>query len=193
MLLVAYVRRPDVRRRRLGGSEKRLLAPMIRRSDNATASAIYTRVGDGGLARLARRAGMRRFRPGGPVWGLSQITARDQARFMYRVDRLIPRRHRGYAMNLLATVIRRQRWGMPGAQPSGFRIHFKGGFIPEAAGWKIHQVALLRDGGRRLSLAVLTRFDPTLGYGARTIRGVTRRLFRGYEHFDPVSAQEPKN
>ena len=141
------------------------MGPMIRRSDNATASAIYSLVGDGGLRRVAHRAGMRRFSPGGPVWGLSRITARDQVRFMIRVDRLVPARHRAFALHLLTEIVRRQRWGMPGATPKGWQLHFKGGFVPEGGGWKTHQVALLRRGGRRMSVAVLTRFNPSLHYG----------------------------
>ena len=180
MLMVAYLNRRSVRQRRLHRSDRRLLGPMIRRSDNATASAIYSLVGDGGLRRVAHRAGMRRFTPGGPVWGLSRITARDQARLMIRVDRLVPARHRSFALHLLTDIVRRQRWGMPGATPKGWQLHFKGGFVPEAGGWKTHQVALLRRGGRRMSVAVLSRFNPSLHYGGRTIDGVTRRLFRGY-------------
>lgn len=80
MLLVAYLDQRGVRHRRLRSAERRLLGPMIRISDNDAASAIYERVGPGGLERVARRAGMRRFVPN-PVWGGCQVTARDQARF----------------------------------------------------------------------------------------------------------------
>jgi hypothetical protein len=189
MLMVAYLNRSSVRHRRLHRSDRRLMGPMIRRSDNATASAIYSMVGDGGLRRVARRAGMRRFHPGGSVWGLSRITARDQAHFMIRVDRLIPARHRAYALHLLTEIVRRQRWGMPGATPHGWLLHFKGGFVPEGSGWKTHQVALLTRGGRRMSVAVLSRFNPSLHYGGRTIQGVTARLFRGYDRI----AESPQN
>ena len=49
MLLVAYLDRGDVRRRDLRGSERRLLGPMVRVSDNDAATAIYQRVGVDGL------------------------------------------------------------------------------------------------------------------------------------------------
>lgn len=183
MLLVAYLRRGDVRRRRLRGSERTLLGPMIRISDNDAATAIYGRVGASGLNRLARRAGMRRFVPN-PVWGGSQVTAGDQARFFFRIRGLIPKRHRSYALELLRRVVLAQRWGIPRSKPAGWRLHFKGGWVPDDDGWRVHQAALLRQGHRKLAIAVLTRGSPSLGYGADTIAGVTARLLRGYRAAD---------
>ena len=63
MLLVAYLRRGDVRGRRLRGGERALLDPMIRRSDNDAADAVSARVGMLALSALARRTGMRAFLP----------------------------------------------------------------------------------------------------------------------------------
>jgi hypothetical protein len=178
MLLVAYLHRRDVRHRRLKRSERRLLGPMIRRSDNHAASAIYARTGDGRLRALARRAHMRRFTPGGPVWGASRIDAADQARFFLHIDRLMPRRHRAYGMWLLAHVIRAQRWGVARERPPGWRLYFKGGW-GTGTGVTDHQVALLTRGGRRVSLAMLTYGSGSHVYGTRTLRGLARRLLRG--------------
>jgi hypothetical protein len=179
MLLVAYLDRRDVRHRRLRGSERRLLGPMIRVSDNDAASAIYARVGPGGLIRLARRSGMRRFVPN-PVWGGCQVTARDQARFFSRLRALLPPRHRTYGLALLRHIVSYERWGIPRGAPEGWRIYFKGGWFKNDDGWRVHQAALLERGGRHLSIAVLTRGNPNLEYGAATITGVTSRLLRGY-------------
>ena len=177
MLLVAYLR--SARSRDLDHSERALLEPMIRVSDNDAADAIMARVGAGGLARLARRARMRRFVPS-EAWGGSQVTARDQAEFFDRLRRLLPDRHRSYGLGLLDSVTADQRWGIPRAAPKGWRVHFKGGWFPGDGGWRVHQAALLRRGDRELALAVLTEGGPGLGYGAATIRGVARRLLRGY-------------
>jgi beta-lactamase family protein len=179
MLLVAYLDRRQVRRRHLHHGERALLGPMVRLSDNDAASAIYDRVGEQGLSRLAHRAGMRRFVPY-PVWGGCQVTARDQARFFFRIRALLPPRHRSYALGLLRRIVSYERWGIPRAAPAGWRTYFKGGWFPDDDGWRVHQAALLRDGRRRLSIAVLTRGSPSLGYGAATIAGVTQRLLRGY-------------
>jgi Beta-lactamase enzyme family len=152
---------------------------MIRVSDNDAASAIYQRVGMSGLDRLARRSGMRGF-VANPVWGGCQVTARDQARFFLRIRALLPRLHRRYAMSLLRRIVPYERWGIPPAAPEGWHPYFKGGWFRDDDGWRVHQAALLRKGGRRIAIAVLSRGSPSLEYGAATIAGVTARLLRGY-------------
>ena len=179
MLLVAYLDQRRVRHRELRAGERRLLGPMIRLSDNDAASAVYERVGAGGLVRVARKTGMRNFAPN-PVWGGCQVTARDQSRLFFRIRSLIPERHRGYAMSLLRRIVSYERWGIPHGSPQGWRVYFKGGWFKDDDGWRVHQAARLEQGNRHISVAVLTRGNPTLEYGAATIAGVTARLLRGY-------------
>jgi hypothetical protein len=178
MLLVAYVNQRGVRGRPLRAAEKRLLGPMIRRSDNAAASAIFVKVGPRRLSTLARRVGMTRFRPVAPVWGLSRIDARDQALFFLHIDALIAPRHRKYAMHLLETITPSQRWGIARTQPAGWRLFFKGGW-GSGSGLVDHQVALLTRGDERVSLAILTYADGSHAYGKETLRGIAKRLLRG--------------
>jgi beta-lactamase class A len=177
MLLVAYLR--HVRDRPLRASERALLTPMIRRSDNYAATTIRDRIGDGALVRLARRVGMTRFRPGGAIWGNSQITARDQTRFFLHIDRYIPARHRAYALRLLRTVIPSQRWGVGRVPlPPGWTVYFKGGW-GSGTGRVDNQVALLVNGDERVSVAVLTVADGSHAAGKETLRGLFARLLRG--------------
>ena len=177
MLLVAYLRRPGVRDRALRAAERGRLGPMIRRSDNSAASQVCNVVGTGGLARLARRAGMRRFHAARP-WGLSRIDVADQTRFFLGIDRLVPRRHRRYALRLLGSIVPSQRWGIARVRPRGWALYFKGGW-GSGTGWVDHQVALLRRGRRRLSVAILITSSPSHAYGNETLRGVAARLLRG--------------
>lgn len=177
MLLAAYLNEPAVRHRPLRAAEKTLLGAMIRRSSNAAASAILGRVGTHRLRALARRAHMRRFGPVTPVWGLSRIDAEDQARFFFRIDNLLPPRHRLYAMGLLEHITRSQRWGIGRVKPRGWRLFFKGGW-GSGTGWVDHQVALLTRGHERVSLAILTHLDGSHAYGKETLRGVAARLLR---------------
>ena len=136
--------------------------------------------GSPALSALARRAGMRRFVPH-PVWGGSTITADDQARLFLRIDRLVPRRHRAYAMGLLRGIVPAQRWGIAAAVPSGWRIAFKGGWGRGVTRQVDHQAALLTRGRLRVSIAVLTGDNPSDAYGNATLQGVAARLLRGLD------------
>ena len=69
-LLVAYLRQPNVRHRRLRRDERALLGPMIRRSDNAAASQVCNILGYP-------------IRP----WGLTPIDVAGQTRFFLHIDR----------------------------------------------------------------------------------------------------------
>ena len=177
MLLGAYLRQRSVRSRPLGASDRALLAPMIRQSDNDAATRVRNIVGDAALIRLAHRVGMTRFSPA-PAWGLSSITARDQTRWFLHIDRWMPRRHRAYAMRLLRTIVPWQRWGIARAVPADWTLWFKGGW-GDGPGPVDHQIGLLRLDGDRVAIAVLTVGNPNHAYGEATERGVARRLLRG--------------
>ena len=182
MLMVAYLRHGKQNHQPLSSEDKALLEPMITRSDNAVATRIRDIVGNEGLARLAHKAGMVRFQTH-PIWGRTQITARDQANWMFRIERFIPKRHRKYAMGLLTKIIPKQSWGIPPVKPNGYEIHFKGGWAPSGdPGWTVNQVAQLdpRHGDRRFSVAILTRGSPERNYGILTIRGVAKRLLKDF-------------
>jgi hypothetical protein len=177
MLMVAYLNHSSVRGRRLHGGDRALLDPMIRWSDNAAATQIRNFVGDGALAHLARRVGMSRFATH-PIWGGTQITAAGQTKLFLRIDRYVVRRHRKTALRLLGSIVPEQRWGIGRVRPPGWALYFKGGW-GAGTGAVDHQVALLRRGRRRLSLAILTVGSPSHAYGTETLEGVARRLLRG--------------
>jgi Beta-lactamase enzyme family len=173
MLLVGYLR--TARDRGLTDEEAGVLGPMIRRSDNAAVSIILPHVGAVRLYRLARLAGMGRFRLAWPVWGLSQTSARDQARFFSRLDSYVPARHRRYALRLLRTIVPSQRWGVARVAHPGWRLYFKGGW-GSGTGLVDHQSALLVSRYSRIALSITTRFNGSHKYGKATLRGIARRL-----------------
>lgn len=182
MLLVAYLR--SVRGRRLHEDERALLEPMIRASDNAAGIRVAALLGDGSVERLARAARMRDFQwvyEPGWLGGLSQVSARDQARFMRRYERFVPGRHRRFARRLLRSVVSWQRWGIAAVRHRGWRLYFKGGWgiADDGAGTVSHQVAFLERGHCRLGLAILTEHNPSTAYGSETLRGVATRLLHG--------------
>jgi beta-lactamase class A len=181
MLLVAYLRKSNVRHRALTSNEKSVLTPMIRRSSNSAANTAIGWVGRSGLDKLARAAHMKHFSFAYPIWGNSRINAEDQARYFYEIDKLMPKRHRSYGMYLLSHVVKSQRWGIGRVHlPSGWKAYFKGGW-GSGTGHIDNQVALLvhRRTGTRVSVAVLTLDDGSHAYGKETLRGIFKRLLAG--------------
>jgi len=186
MLMVAYLRRPDVRDRDLTADERGTIEPMIRWSDNNAADRMFNMVGEQGLDQLALDAHMEHFSPSYPIWGNSQIDAQDQTEFFLYIDKLIPPRHRAYAMNLLETIVPWQRWGVGQVQPPGWRLFFKGGW-GSGTGRVDHQVALLTHGHTRVSVAVLTMDDGSHPYGQETLQGMFARLLAGLPEHGPMA------
>ncbi len=187
MLLVQYLRKVDRADRDLTAAERRLLAPMIRVSSNQAATAIWQRVGDAGLLRLANVVGMTDFvigpgyigscRCSARAWARAQITAGDQARLFFELDSVLPERFRVYAKTLLETVVAQQSWGIPAAaRPAGWRAFYKVGLRATGLGGLIHQASRLEREDSVVAIAVLTDGDPTYAYGKRTVREVGERL-----------------
>ena len=178
MFMVAYLNHPSVRGRALGRRDMDLLRPMITRSDNVTATRIRDFVRNWRLRRLAKRAGMTRFRTAA-IWGHSRIDAAGQARFFERIDHFVVERHRARALELLESIVRSQRWGIGRVGlPDGWRLYFKGGW-GSGTGAVDHQVALLRRGEHRVAVAIMTTSNGSHAYGKETLRGVAKRLLRG--------------
>jgi plasmid stability protein len=175
MLLVAYLRHLAAHDRSLEPEDRALLYPMIHSSDNEAASAVLAIVGSRALSKLAADAHMRDYVSGGAEWGFTEISAADLASFFLHQDSFIPRRFVGYARWLLSGIEPSESWGIPAVARPRFQVFFKGGWLPEIEGL-VNQGARLEHHHRVLGIAVLTREDPSMGYGEQTIEGVTRRL-----------------
>jgi Beta-lactamase enzyme family len=159
MLLVAYLNQPQVRDRPLTVTDFRLIGPMIQRSDNAAATRVLGIVGPAAVYSVARSARMHRFELVTGIWGRSQIDAYDQSRFFLHVDSRVVPRHRATALHLLSSIVPEQRWGIGRLSFPGWQVYFKGGW-GDGSGAVDHQVALLRRGHRRVSVAVLDHQQP---------------------------------
>ena len=177
MLLVAYAQ--DARDRPLRRDERALLAPMVRRSDNAAASTIFTRLGTARLERLARDAGMTRFTGG--LADLGQLADHGA-----RPDPLLPAHRRAAAAPRTAPTgcgccgrsCPVSAGGIGRLDLPDWRVYFKGGW-GAGTGAVDHQVALLRRGDERIAIAVLTANNGSHAAGKRTLEGVFRRLLEG--------------
>jgi hypothetical protein len=178
MLMVAYLDMASVADRALDSTDRGLLGPMIRVSDNDDAQRVFDTVGQWRLLALAQRVGMTHFATD-PVWGATRITARDQTKFFLHIGRYIAPRHRSYAMRLLRSIVPSERWGIGELAPRGWKLYFKGGW-GYGTGLLDHQVALLVRGCARVSIAVLTMYDGSHPYGKQTLKGIFARLLRRF-------------
>lgn len=172
MFMTAYLR--SARGRDLNDRDRSLLKPMITRSANGPATTIANELGPRPINKLARDARMRHFTYRRP-WGSSSITAADQARFMFGLDRFIPARHERYARYLLAHVVKSQRWGIGDLSKPNWHVFFKGGW-GAGTGDVSHQVAFIERDDMRIAIAVMITDSPSHAYATRTLRGVFERL-----------------
>ena len=177
MLLVAYLDLPSVRDRALTHKDRSMIDPMIKKSDDNATDKVFSYVGFDGLRALAKRVGMVKFKTS-YHWGRSHIDASDQSRFLLHIDDFIVARHRAHAMDLLASVVPEQRWGIAKVKTPGWKLYFKGGW-GAGTGWVDHQVALLKRGTMRVAVAILTHWDGSHSYGKENLRGIAARLLRG--------------
>jgi hypothetical protein len=88
----------------------------------------------------------------------------------------LPRRNRREALDMLASITRDQRWGIPRAARAGWKVHFKGGWRATGRGELVHQAAWMHRGDRELAMAILTDAQPSRLYAIHTVRGVANRL-----------------
>jgi D-alanyl-D-alanine dipeptidase len=187
MLLTSYLR--GLGNHAPSGGDRAVLGQMITESSNDAADTIYYRVGDAALYRLAKVSGMTHFSVAG-YWGNAHFSAEDQARFFSKIDRLIPKASRGYARDLLSSIVSQQRWGFSRfSLARGFKTFFKGGWRGTGAGQLVHEAALFERGPLRFSMAVLTDGNSSQAYGQETLRGVAQRIFPGPPK--AVATQEP--
>jgi hypothetical protein len=176
MLLAAYLRQDSVEDRELTEGERDLLGPMIRESDNSSATQVRDMLGRGPIESLASAAGMGGY-AWNEIWGYNRAEPKDGARLMRRLPGLLPNRHRAYALRVLENIIGRQRWGVAHVKPKGWDLAFKGGW--GLRGYRVeHQLALLRHGRRSIGVSVLTQGNPSRPYGRQTLEGVYRRLLK---------------
>jgi hypothetical protein len=186
MILVAYLSRSDVRNRPLTDKDRSMLRPMIEWSSDSATNRTFVYVGFSGLRKLADRVGMRKFKTT-DHWGRSQIDAEDQSKFMLHIDgfigydsdkQAVRKDHQQYALYLLSHIVSDQRWGIAKVSTPGWKLFFKSGW-GAGTGWVDSQVALLKRGGMRVSVAILTHSDPDHEYGKNTLRAIASKLLRG--------------
>ncbi|MGW8971047.1 serine hydrolase [Streptomyces platensis] len=212
-------------------AEDALARKMIIDSDNAAATTLWKQLSDlkdpkkpdpVKIQEFLDKAGM-----GSTVldkegsWGLTQVTADDQARLLLLFtgtdDSVLGSKSRSYALELMNQVQSIQRWGATAGAPLDSVVHVKNGWLQRSQNpdvdsfdrgdWKVNSMAALTENGYGSGLVVLTENNrvpeghPTnegWDYGIETIETVSRAIYRdiypdaeGYHPSRPTSPASP--
>lgn len=168
--------RADTEGRDLTDTEQDLARLSITLSDNDAQSALWTRVGGAaGVQAFLTAAGMRHTVPDpGAEWGLSQVTAADQAVLLRAITSpgLLSAQSRAYLLALMRQVSAAQRWGVPAAAGEGSRVAVKNGWLPIEGGWVINSIGYVSGAEQRFTLVILSDGNTTMASGVSTVEGI---------------------
>ncbi|MFS8203679.1 serine hydrolase [Streptomyces sp. CWNU-52B] len=179
-ILAALLLRAQDAGRELTAQEKAYATAMIRDSDNASASALWTAIGRAqGLAEANKRFGLDGTEGGdGPLWGLTQTTAADQLTLLQKVfgdDSELDETSRDCLRGLMGEISAGQDWGVSAAGPSGFAL--KNGWLPRSATglWDINSVGRVTAAdGRAYLVAVLSDGNTTKAEGISLVEAAAK-------------------
>ncbi|MGW1598819.1 serine hydrolase [Streptomyces sp. NPDC002343] len=187
-ILAALLLRAQDAGRPLSGAERDLAEPMIRRSDNAAANALWRRIGRaGGLAAANERLGLTSTTGGpGGKWGLTRTTASDQVRLLRAVfgpggtvrrgSGGLDAASRAYVRTLMSRVVPGQTWGVPAAGDARARPVLKNGWLQRTTTgrWDVNSVGEVSVGKHRYLVAVLSDGNASMGAGISLVERTAR-------------------
>ncbi|MER6026093.1 serine hydrolase [Streptomyces sp. NPDC001851] len=175
--------------RRLTADERGRAEPMIERSDNTAANALWRQIGRApGLAAANKRLGLTSTTGGpGVTWGLTRTTASDQIRLLRAVfDGGTPARSgsggltaesRAYIRTLMGHVVPEQAWGVSAAGGPGSARALKNGWLQRGPSglWDVNSVGQVTVKGHRCLVAVLSNGSASMGDGISLVEKTARR------------------
>nr|WP_245006669.1 serine hydrolase [Actinoplanes ianthinogenes] len=148
--------------RKLTADEDAKAKLMIRNSDNAATTALFTELGkQSAIQACDKRLGLRHTVVNS-AWGLTQTTVTDQVKLLSQLvaaDSPIKARGRAYAHTLMSTVNPAQRWGVPAAARAGEEFTVKNGWLPRMSTsdlWIVNSVGRITGDDVDVSIAVLS-------------------------------------
>jgi beta-lactamase class A len=182
-LLGALLRQAKEDHRKLTSREKKRATAMITTSDNEATTALWREVGRKNVQHFLDLTGMRDTEPGRRgYWGLTQVTARDQAKLLKLLtsgNHVLDAGSRAYALGLMKKVTGSQRWGTPAGAPKDATTHVKNGWLPrDRHGWRINSIGAFTGGGHDYGIAVLSQDNETMTDGIDTVESASRVIHR---------------
>ncbi|QHA02739.1 hypothetical protein GQF42_05080 [Streptomyces broussonetiae] len=175
--------------RQLTADERGHAEPMIKRSDNASADALWQQIGQAsGLAAANKRLGLTSTTGGpGSKWGLTRTTASDQIRLLRAVFDggtaagtgaiALNADSRAYIGTLMSQVVPEQTWGVPVAGASGSPRALKNGWLRRTTSglWDVNSVGQVTVKGHRYLVAVLSNGSSSMSDGVALVERTARQ------------------
>ncbi len=180
-LLVAYLAQVDSLEERLGEDDLDLLDPMIRYSDNRSATNVWEEIGElQGLNRFLLTHG---FQPltiaEEGAWGTLEASAGEVAALLQRLvaGRLLTPESTQLAMKLLSRIDEDQAWGVSSGVPeAGSTVYLKNGWYPEEDGWRINSAGAVQTPRGAYFIAVFAYPTPTMDAGVEIVERIATQL-----------------
>ncbi|MFI6359919.1 serine hydrolase [Streptomyces sp. NPDC050743] len=190
-ILAALLLRAQDAGRQLTAEERGRAEPMIERSDNTAANALWREIGQAsGLAAANKRLGLTSTTGGpGVKWGLTRTTASDQIRLLRAVfdgdttakagsaaKSALNAKSRTYIRSLMGKVIAEQSWGVSAAGGSGGAWALKNGWLQRNTTglWDVNSVGQVTVKGHRYLVAVLSNGSASMSDGVSLVERTAR-------------------
>ncbi len=187
-ILAALLLKAQDAGRQLTAEERRHAEPMIERSDNTAADALWRRIGQApGLAAANKRLGLTSTTGGsGGKWGLTRTTASDQIRLLRDVfdgtatspsgSAGLNARSRAYIRTLMGRVVPEQSWGVSAAGASGTPRALKNGWLQRTTTgrWDVNSIGQVTVKGHRYLVAVLSNGSASMSAGVSLVERTAR-------------------
>ncbi|MGI5141251.1 MULTISPECIES: serine hydrolase [unclassified Streptomyces] len=166
--------------RKLTEQEKTYATAMIEDSDNASATALWTAIGEaGGLDSANKRFGLTATTGGdGPLWGLTQTTAADQLTLLQQVfgdGSKLSDASRSYVQELMGNIAAGQHWGVSAAA-DGSRWALKNGWLARSTTglWDVNSIGRITADGHDYLVATLSNGNSTQEKGISLVEAAAR-------------------
>ncbi|GAA1036616.1 serine hydrolase [Streptomyces murinus] len=180
-ILAALLLKAQDERRALTDEERSHAEPMIKRSDNDAADALWKEIGqDPGLTAANQRLGLTSTTAGtSGRWGLTRTTASDQIRLLRAVfddsaqSPLTPD-SRAYIRTLMGEVLPEQSWGVSAVNAAGTEL--KNGWLQRTTTglWDVNSIGEVTLGGHRCLVAVLSDGSASMSDGVSLVEQAAR-------------------
>jgi beta-lactamase class A len=166
--------------RKLTEQEKTYATAMIEDSDNASATALWTAIGEAdGLDSANKRFGLTDTTGGdGPLWGLTQTTAADQLTLLQEVfgdGSKLSDASRSYVRELMGNIAAGQHWGVSAAA-DGSRWALKNGWLARSTTglWDVNSIGRITADGHDYLVATLSKGNSTQTKGISLVEAAAR-------------------